>query len=239
MQKTKITKEGGLYLFQGKSSANSHFIEDAEEAKMFFKMANTYLDKYLKVMEFSLKDDGWQLLVRLRSKLTIINNYEKDRSKSKVAKGPGYTEVWRIISERIRILRFQYVRWSNKKEGRTGTKVACNYERFIIDDENEARQIIENMREGNISLSQNLEYYRPEKSRFDKDNQIEENKMEMTSKNIQANQVFEKSNWVKSLYLWDVTTDVLHKLVTATLKLHFDFLPINNHLKSQSSIMNR
>lgn len=215
---------GGLYIFQGKSSANSLLIENATEAKKLLSLLDRYLSDYIHVLDYCLKEDGWHFLVKLKSKKTILKNYEAYINKSPKAFKRVYSEVWRIISEMVRIWRFQYVQWTNRQENRTGGKVACNYERFIIESEEEAAEYIQKIREGSIDLSQQNIRYKANYDQYDENFEISNNRQELTSKVIQEFGKVSKFNWVKSLYLWGSQYDMLYKLIHRTRILHLKSL---------------
>lgn len=161
MIKIRKTVANGYYLFQGRSSANSSFIEDLDEGKQFIIMANYYFRGYLKIHEYLLTQDGWNFIVKINSleKLRkLIPTDSADTIKDEL--------VWRIISERMRIFLSTFVKFTNNKQGRTGGKVHSSYERFMFQTLKEALGYIQKLKKGLINLSQGKKKYRPKKSHY-------------------------------------------------------------------------
>lgn len=178
MIRIKKTKGNCFYLFQGKASANSLFIEDLKEAKQFIILANYYLKGYLKIHNYLLTMDGWNLVVRLNSNKTILSkasNLEDDLSDDL---------IWRIISERMRILMSTFVRFTNKKQGRTGSKVHSSYERFLFSSLKEANGYLEMMRKGQVRLCQKKKKYRGRKSHYNIPEKLGKGSIFLNSANV-------------------------------------------------------
>ena len=226
MIKIKETEAGGLYLFQGRASANSLFIESAQEAQKFLSLFDRYLGNYVNLLDHCFCPEGWNLIVKLKSKPTILSHYQQHREKSKTAKVLNYTEVWRIISERVRIFLFQYVKWSNTIEGRKGSKVYCRYERYVFDHAEEAKEYIVKMREQMIDLSQSKACYKPDLCQYDQDLEILNNIDNMSSKTIQEAKSLGENSWVKKIIFWGNDFMLLSKWHKKTCRLHeFQFFP--------------
>lgn len=170
---------GCFYLFQGKASANSLFIEDLKEAKQFIILANYYLKGYLKIHEYLLTMDGWNFIVRLNSDQEIL-------SKALIGDETMDDTVWRIISERMRIILSTFVRFTNKKQGRTGSKVHSSYERFIFSTLSEAKSYLELMRKGEIKLCQRKKKYRGQKSHYEVPEKLGKGSIFLNSVNLRG-----------------------------------------------------
>ncbi len=158
MIKLKKTFAKGYFLFQGKASANSSFIEDLREAKEFIILANYYFKGYLKIHEYLLCQDGWNFIVKIHSLEAL--------SKKVGMLDLREDQVWRIISERMRIFLSRFVKYTNRKQGRTGSKVHSSYERFIFETLSEAQTYIEGIRKGYIKLHQKRKKYRAKRSHY-------------------------------------------------------------------------
>lgn len=148
MNRVKEMHPDCYYLFEGKSSANTMFVENIKEAKQFCIYANAFLKGYLKIHEYLITEDGWMMLVKLNSKQTL-SKLSKDES-----------EYWRIISERMRLFLSTYVRVTNKWEGREGVKVKHSYRRYYFETLKEAKLCISNMRNQQYKLYQKKKKYR-------------------------------------------------------------------------------
>jgi len=148
MKRTKEMQPDCYYLFEGKSAANTVFIENLKEAKQFCIYANYFLKGYLKVYEYMINQDGWVIIVKLcsESKIRSITNSE--------------TEIWRIVSERIRLLLSTYVRVTNRWEGREGVKVKHGYRRYYFENLGEAKSYIKLIRNQQVKLYQKKRKYR-------------------------------------------------------------------------------
>ena len=148
MKNIKEMHAGCYYLFEGKASANSLFIENLKEAKQFCIYANYFLKGYLKIHEYLITEDGWMMIVKLKNKEAI----------QKLA--TFKTECWRIISERMRLLLSTYVRVTNKWERREGVKVKHGYKRYYFETLQEAKSCIKAIRKQQHKLFQKRKKYR-------------------------------------------------------------------------------
>lgn len=219
MYQVKEMHQGEIYLIQGQSSANSLAFEDKAEIIKFQQMCNRILSPYFKLKEYLFTPDGWQLVVRVRSKETIIKHYKLGREKLG-HETTSIPDLWRILSEKIRILRSNYIVWSNKKEGRTGSKVSKSYERFIFESIDEARTYIKKMRNNEIDLSQKKERYKADKTQFNQDGLIITGDSILTSKNVQENGFSVKLIGLKQLDVWDIMSLVVCRLIDKTIVMY-------------------
>lgn len=159
MKKTIYMKAGGLYLFQGSACSNTLYFESLDDAKLFLKLANKKLKKYLYIHEFMLNQDGWVLLARLKSKTKIQQAFSKDNKDSSAS-------VWKIISEMMRQFISEYVVKYNRRTGREGGLVRRNYERFFFETVKEAKRTIRKIRKRQVGLQQSLKKYRPSRGQY-------------------------------------------------------------------------
>ena len=136
-------------MFKGQSNANSCFIEKISQGELFLTYANFYLKEYLVVYDYVINQDGWALIVKINSK-------EKLELQDNKFEG----EVWRIISERMRLFLGTFVQVTNARKRRTGSLVHSPYERFHFDNLKEAMTVINNIRQQEIKIYNGRKKYR-------------------------------------------------------------------------------
>ncbi|MDA9773997.1 hypothetical protein N9B82_03480 [Saprospiraceae bacterium] len=149
MEKIRKISANGFYMFKGRSNANSCFIEKVSQGELFLTYANFYLKEYLVVYDYVINQDGWVLIVKINSKeqLEILDK-----------KFGG--EVWRIISERMRLFLGTFVQVTNASKRRTGSLVHSPYERFHFDNLKEAMTVINKIRQQQIKIYNGRKKYR-------------------------------------------------------------------------------
>ena len=167
MKRIKKMHAEHIYLIEGAVTANSSFFENEADCKDFIRLADKYLGEYLWINSFQNNRDGWVMIITTKSVQTIRDAYHLRRSKSKKCKaGCAHYEIWRILSDQIRILLSTYVKSTNKKSGRTGGKVRGNYKRYIFESVEEAEQMKQKLSKQKHDQSQELKRYRPSKKLF-------------------------------------------------------------------------
>jgi len=157
MKKIKEIKGKGFYLFSGQACGNSSFIENPEEAKIFFTYINYYLNGYLKIHEYCINQNGWNLAIQLQSEFTIKSKFKKQKDIDNIK---GWT-VWKIISEQMRLTLSTYVRSVNHKRNRSGSLVHSSYERFVLENLEEGIAEIQKIRKHQLESRQKEVEYRP------------------------------------------------------------------------------
>lgn len=142
MKKVKKMQANHLYMIRGASTANSPFFESEGDCRLFLELVDRFLGDYLKVGCFQNNRDGWAMIITTRSAVAIKKAYYRRRAQSmKCRKEHEYTEVWKMLSDQIRIFLSTYVKATNFRSGRTGGKVRCRFERFIFESEEEAMKM--------------------------------------------------------------------------------------------------
>lgn len=190
MDAIKNIVAGGIYVFQSSASANSTYFETDELIKVFFKYCNYYLNDYLTVYDYSVGQDGWIMVVKLKSRKTIRKSYrEQLRMKNRDIESVGKMEIWRIISERMRLFISTYVRLSNKILGRTGSLVRRKYERYEFTNQDEAITFISKLRNHEVKQIQYKNKYRSLKQHYRLSSQSRRSSLLTSSIGI--------SHWVK------------------------------------------
>lgn len=162
MKKIKEMQAEHIYLITGASVANSAFFEQEDDCKMFLELADHYLGQYLKITRFQNNRDGWAMIITTKTADAIMRAYKIRRSLSKKCKKEfELKEVWRVLSDQIRIFLSTYVKRTNGATGRIGAKVRHRYERFVFESDAEALETQANLEEAYYPLEQPEERYRP------------------------------------------------------------------------------
>ena len=224
MIKTKKMYPGCYYLLKGEASANSCFIENMNEAKLFITLANRYLQKYVKIHEYLLTAEGWMIQVTIRKARKVYKQYEKKRIKSNKPIGTE-KEVWFIISEQIRIMLSQYVIKTNRLEGRSGSKVKESYKRYYFESAKEASETVQKMKGQKFRMIQRNKKYRKVKTHYSIPNKIGKGSIFLCSKwikNKKSRIVSRKNIGFNKLYILDLEHAVLGKRTKNTLTSHLN-----------------
>lgn len=209
MKNTKQVYASGLYVFSGSACGNSSFIETEDEAKIFMKYLNYFTKGYLSVYDFNINQYGWNLVVKLNSEKAILSKFILSRNSI------SEWEVWRIISERIRLCLSTYVRVVNKLRNRTGRLVHSNYERIYFENIEEAKDYIQKIRHQKKNNKQKNRKYLPIKNHYKIKKSEETNSPFLCSG---ANKGFSKKLGV---YILKGFTDLVAlKLINYTIHLH-------------------
>ena len=226
-----------IYLLKCASAANTVFFENELQAKLFLNYVDKYLGDYFEIHGYQNNIDGWVLVATTRSEKEIFNAYKKRRSNSKKCKIEfEFTEIWRILSEQIRILQSCYVKATNFLSGRIGTKVRSNYQRFVFGSHEEALAIMKQMKEQKYSQAQKKRKYFGLKSHFDfTKKQIHDSiymccnklkdKIDLTT---HRGVCYKEKLVLKCLRLLDDQLDLLRQLVNSTFFTHFPSNIVNS-----------
>lgn len=162
MRQIKKMQANHMYLIRGASTANSPFFESEGDCRLFLELADRFLGNYVTISSFQNNRDGWMMIIVTRSSREIKRAYYLRRAlSSKCKKACEYKEVWRMLSDQIRIFLSTYVKTTNYRSGRMGGKVRCRYERFVFDNEEEAVALKEMMEREYCLQAQQQRRYRP------------------------------------------------------------------------------
>lgn len=221
MIKIKNIVAKGYYLFQGRASANSSFIEDLNEAKKFVILANFYFEGYLKIHDYLLTQDGWSFIVRINS-VKSISKVVSLESEGELDE----SQIWRLVSERMRIFLSTFVKFTNKKQRRTGSKVHSSYERFMFETLPEAKAYVEKLRKGMIKHCQSRRKYRAKKSHYRIPTKLGNGSIFLSSRKLRkkmknCKKRLEEMEVIKGLKVLKIQTfkkDVVRNIVVFTLK---------------------
>ena len=209
MKKIKKIEANGIYVFQGKANANSCFIEKLGHAKSFLIYANYFLKGYLTIFDYIITRDGWSMVVKVKNSKQIGNLCEGIDS-----------DIWSIVSERVRLFLSTFVRVTNREKGRTGCLVHSVFEKYFFESKEEALNYISRMRKQQIKFYSKKKKYRSLKTHYT-----------ISVGVVGQGSVFLCSKYVRDvkkgvlefsevLGFVDLTDLVVEKLVNSTLKSH-------------------
>lgn len=160
MKSTHKLQANSYYVFESMSSGRSTYFESEGEIEIFKSLFSRYLSKYVEVHRMYLSAQGYNILLRVRDSSTIRNNYMKACEKQgKHIKTQLVDEIWRIVSERMRIFHSVFVKAVNSKRGRKGVLVQRRYRRYYFEKVEEGLRYISEMDSGKEIESQEDEKY--------------------------------------------------------------------------------
>ena len=155
MTQTNELSPGGYYIFESLSSSKSAYFNSDEEIRIFRVLLSRYLGKYIHIHRIYIDVGGYQLLLKLKGKQSIISQYSKEcAQRDKLERTDFIAEPWRIISEKIRIFHSTYAKTVNKLRGREGVLVKNKYAKYYFEDLDEATKYVAIMDTGGPIVSQ-------------------------------------------------------------------------------------
>ena len=208
MENLNRIQANGFYVFSGRANANSCFIEKISHAKKFLVYANHFLKGYLVIYDYIITRDGWTMVVKIKLDQKIKNNNSKSKD-----------EVWRVISERMRLFLSTFVRVTNKQKGRTGCLVHSSYQRSFFLSLKEATSFLEKIRTQNIKHYAKKKKYRGLKTHYKISKKKGQGSVFLCSKEIRK----VKKEISKSFEVIDfkgLTNLVLQKMINLTISLN-------------------
>jgi hypothetical protein len=194
----------GFYMMESLSSGNSCYFETEEEINIFQKMIPRYLGAYLKIHSLYISNEGYHLLVQIRSQSVLRIIYAKKCNKGGKEINPlFYSEPWRIVSEQVRILHSILVKTVNKIRGRKGVLVQRRYMRYYFESKESFEGYITEMEKGKEISGQENKKYRVKPS---------------WKLGIRWG-IFRAKGWVLGMSSIDLTNDVVLTLIKQTFLL--------------------
>ena len=223
MKKVKQIRPNEFYIFKGRSNANSCFIEKLIHAKQFLIYANYFLRGYLKIYDYIITKDGWAMIVKIKRKEMILNSGQLE-----------VEEIWRIVSERIRLFLSTFVRVTNNEKGRTGCLVHSGYERFYFERLGEAMEYIDKMRNQQIKLYSKKKKYRSLKTHYRISSAVAKGSIFLCSKDLRKKS-FDRRVLGEVFDFIDLKKLLVQKMVFSTLSLHKTSFSSNLLIKNQNN----
>jgi len=211
-----------LYLIEGTSVANSPFFENEADCKLFLSLVDKYLADYVTINCFQNSPDGWAMIITTKLAEAIRTAYKNRRKQSKKCKEHcAHHEIWRILSDQIRILLSTYVKATNENTGRKGGKVRGNFKRFVFESVEEAETVKEELLKLKYDQAQELERYQPSNELYCFKNK---ESIYIGCERLESKKLLHKLG-MRCLDLAGSKIDVLRKLVRTTFNLHFPLEP--------------
>ena len=158
MIRIKETQATGLYLFQGRAAAGSVIIEDLVEARKLLSLLHKRLDGFVKIRDYLITEDCWSILCEVLTEEEVKAKFQSKLKTRTASESSTSAEVWRILSEEVRHILSMFVKFTNYRQGRTGSKVHSNYRRYIFENEEEGLAFIERMKRQAYRKSQKKRY---------------------------------------------------------------------------------
>ncbi len=217
MKRTKKVYQDGFYIFESRVAANSNYIESIQEAKLLMVYARYYLKNYLIIHDYVITRHGWQMAVKID--ITESTCFDEDPS-----------QIWRVISERIRLMLSSYVKRVNSLRGRTGVLVHSNYKRYYFESLEEANGHMDNMRNQRIRMYQRKKKYRGLKCHYRVDKSVERGSIFLCSKELREGKSGERRNG--SQLIWAFQSFVGSNLIINTKRRHILLSTTSKHPNS-------
>lgn len=210
-----------IYLIRSASTANSPFFETEADCKLFLRLADRHLSQFLSINRYQNNRDGWVMIITTASEEAIRLAYKARRVRSKKCKPEcAFTEVWRMLSDQIRIFLSIYVKTTNELTGRSGTKVRCRYERFVFESTEEAKEISDSLDREFYDQAQNKRRYRPTWRQHEIRKRLLQTSIYISCALLGAKEKAMELG-MRCLVLCDFTQTVVRQLIKSTYKHHF------------------
>lgn len=165
MKNTLELQPGAYYLFESLSSGSSCYFETDQEIEYFKNLFDRYLGKYILSHKMYFSTEGYHILVRIRDRKTIRDHYKKTcLRRGKAIQNIFIKELWRVVSEQMRIFMSVFVKAVNRLRDRQGVLVQSRYKRYYFESREEFERYIQEMEGGKRIDSQRNERYRVEDS---------------------------------------------------------------------------
>lgn len=162
-------------LAMGNSVALNLMFESKKDHELFFKYWKKYLGGMASLVNYHLTPTGWVLMFRTKSPEEIESAYLRQRSKSKKIKEENtLKDVSRMLSEHFRIFLSQFVRRTNAKHHRKGTKVMQRFHRYVFNETADYEHFFERITRQTRSRPQNRMKYQADETKYDILNQLGE-----------------------------------------------------------------
>jgi len=185
-----------------------------------------YLADYVFVNCFQNSRDGWAMIITTKSAEVIRSAYKDRRKQSKKCnKDCAHHEIWRMLSDQIRILLSTYVKATNETTGRTGGKVRGKYKRFVFESVEEAEAVKDELLNLKYDQAQELKRYQPSKKLYRVKNRQKKQSVYMGCALLKSKEMVRKLG-MRCLDLAGSAIVVLRQLVKTTFEFHFPLEPL-------------
>jgi len=165
------------------------------------------------------------MIVTTKSAEAIRTAYEDRRKQSKKCNAEcAHHEIWRMLSDQVRIMLSTYVKATNENTGRTGGKVSGKYKRFVFESVEEAEAVKEELLNLKYDQAQELEIYQPSNELYRVKDTEREQSIYMGCALLKSREMVRKLR-MRCLDLAGSAIAVLRQLVKTTLDFHFPLKP--------------
>jgi hypothetical protein len=161
MKETFTFLPNGYYLFESLADSRNCYFESKKEIEIFKKKLKRYLHGYVKIHKLYISKEGYQILLKIRSKPVLLKKYLNScMKKVKDIRTQFLKEPWRIVSEQFRIFHSVYVKSVNKSRGREGVLVKHRFKKYYFEGVEEFQYYHEEMeiRKKDITNQSNRRY---------------------------------------------------------------------------------
>ncbi len=136
MQKTIHLFEENIYLLSNHSVALNPMFRTVEMQDFFIVKMRLYLEPLCKVLAYNLKDNAFQLLLKLKDRDAFEKHYA-EKNPRKLKEDGEIPETTYIMSQAMANMQVSFVKHFNFIEKRSGTLMAGRFERKLIESEEE------------------------------------------------------------------------------------------------------
>ncbi len=160
MKQINTYEPGCYYLFESKVCGRNCYFENKNEIHKFEKLWKRYLSSYTEVYRMYISSEGYQVLLRIRTKDTLKRNYSLRCMKSESKVRPEFLKSpWKIVSEQIRIFHSVFAKYINRLRDRQGALVQSKFKRYHFTTKEEFQSYRFKMnRGGEIKGQRNVKY---------------------------------------------------------------------------------
>lgn len=136
MQKTQHFFEESIYLISNHSVARNTIFQDQDMRIRFIDKMEHYLKPLCNIVAFNLKDDEFQLLVKMKTREAFIKNFlsKKKNRDLELSEVPDTTY---IFSQAMANFQVSFVKHYNFINGRSGALMAGRFGRKLVESEKE------------------------------------------------------------------------------------------------------
>lgn len=164
-----------ICLAQGESVALNLMFENQKDHELFLQYWKKYLSKMATLINYHLTPAGWTLLFRSKSAKEIEAAYLELRSTSKKAKKKHtLTQASKMLSEHFRIFLSQFVKRTNTRHQRKGTKVKQRFQKYILRDTSEYEELFDMLTRQKRRESQSRRKYRADETKYDQKGELDQ-----------------------------------------------------------------
>jgi hypothetical protein len=206
--------ENAIYVISNHAVARNPIFTDKAYCVRFLQKANKYLSPICEIMQYSLDQNQFHFLVKLKSRAIFCSHYRKKNKNAElpVEKIPHETY---IFSQAMANLQSSTAIHFNRKEKRTGALFARRYYKHLVESEGELQQWVERFREFYRHMRYSTKWVARE---------VVKDRERWVKKNRGMN-VRNGTFYYKNKILMHPILDTFKRIYNMKLQGQFDFLP--------------